>query len=47
MERYAAVIRVAPECGSGFGQNPAFFSKSGKNPAPVKIPPEPDAIAGC
>ena len=34
-------IRVAPESGSG--QNPAFFP----NPAPGKIPPEPDAIAGC
>jgi len=36
-----AGTRVAPEFGSG--QNPAFFP----NPAPVKIPPEPDAIAGC
>ena len=39
------LVRVAPESTSG--QNLAFFSKSGKSPAPGKIPPEPDAIAGC
>ena len=38
------VIRAAPDSGSG--PNPAFFSKSGRNPALVKIPPEPDTFAG-
>jgi len=40
-EKCSVITRVAPESGSG--QNPAFFP----NPAPGKILPEPEAIAGC
>jgi len=38
------VSRAVPDFGSG--RNTALFFKSGRNPSPAKIPPEPDSFAG-
>ena len=37
---FGVKTRAVPEFGSGYGQNPAFFYKSGWYPAPAKIGPD-------
>jgi len=39
------LTRAVPDFGSGSGQS-GTFSRSGRNPAPAKIPPELDSSAG-
>jgi len=40
------VTRAVMDFGSGSGRNLALFPNPAENPAPAKIPPEPDSFAG-